>query len=398
MSKERKIKRTKRLYKKHTPNKRAINAVLFIVLIAILVGLGYIVSQEWAKRFGPNAPQSSIQIVSSSPSSASSDGTDTSEGTSSSDTTSSAEQAPNRLEGMNAVHMSAETIMRNSADGFASYLKQAKADGYNAVYVELKKEDGTILFNTSNVMAQAYGAVSENPIELGDIVSAIKSEGLTPIAQLSTLKDARAAHVSNENSYAYSTRLETNWLDNSASKGGKPWLNPYMENARKYIVDLSTEIIDAGFDKIVLENVTFPEYNTGKMNVISKTMSYSEILRQMIDEVADAVGKENVYVGYHGEQLVKTLENPYYVGAGEIGYENIAVLINEYDLERVMLNIYSETPLTSDKQLEGAKRLLDAAEIIAADNGSVITYIQSDTLESRISETVESYGFKNSIT
>ncbi len=45
MAKPRKVIRTKRIYKRRTRHK-AVGTILFIVLLVLLVGLGYIVSKE----------------------------------------------------------------------------------------------------------------------------------------------------------------------------------------------------------------------------------------------------------------------------------------------------------------------------------------------------------------
>lgn len=386
MAKKRKIVRTKRIYKKRSTNKKALSMVLFILLILILVGLGFIVRKEWSKRFGPNAPQSSMP-TSSAPSSSTPDSSDVS-----SEATSSQEQ-PNMLSGVKAIHMTADVLLQQKGDQYKSYLDKAKNEGYNAVYVELKSEDGIILFNTNNEMAKAYGTISENPTDITMLVSAIKQAGLTPIAQISVLKDARAPHVSNNNSYAFSTQLETNWLDDSFDRGGKPWLNPYMDDARKYVVDLSKEIIDAGFDSIVLNNVMFPDKNTGKMNVINQTKSYSEILKQLVNEVQTAIGTAKVYVSYSSESFIKTKESTYYVSAKDIGHTNVAIMINNADLNRVLNN----TTLTAEQKAEATKKLLDQVVADLGKDASVITFVADDLLEKDIKATIDTFHFNNTI-
>ena len=56
------------------------------------------------------------------------------------------------------------------------------------------------------------------------------------------------------------------WLDNKASAGGNPWLNPYAAEAVQYIGDLIDELHTAGFDQIVLENVQFPSSTSSKQD------------------------------------------------------------------------------------------------------------------------------------
>ena len=66
MSKERKVIRTKRLYKKEHHTKW-IGKALFILLLAALVGLGYLVSRECSEYFRLGREESSLPEESSAP-------------------------------------------------------------------------------------------------------------------------------------------------------------------------------------------------------------------------------------------------------------------------------------------------------------------------------------------
>lgn len=56
------------------------------------------------------------------------------------------------------------------------------------------------------------------------------------------------------------------WLDNKASAGGNPWLNPYSDEAVRFIGDLIGEVQSMGFDHVLLENVQFPSAQNGKQD------------------------------------------------------------------------------------------------------------------------------------
>ena len=56
------------------------------------------------------------------------------------------------------------------------------------------------------------------------------------------------------------------WLDNKASAGGNPWLNPYAAETVQYIGDLIAEVHAAGFDQVLLENVQFPSSTSAKQD------------------------------------------------------------------------------------------------------------------------------------
>lgn len=306
MSRPKKIVRTKRIYKKRSKNKKAANAVFFIILIIVLIGLGYIVMSEWSKRFGPNAPVPPSSVYTPQTSSGSSSDSQTSSDVSSEIT----KPLPTQIQDIKAISMSYTEYEGKSAEQVKAFVDTAKTQGYNAIYVELKSEDGKIHFATKNQMAASYSAISETATTI-DIAQIIKEAGLTPIARMSSLKDKTAPHVSRENSYAFSTSLNVNWLDDSVDRGGKAWLNPYMDNTRKYIADLTQEVCGLGYEAVVLENVMFPDKNTNKMNPINENKPRAEILAQLLNEAQTAAGDIPVLYGFDAATTARLSENVY---------------------------------------------------------------------------------------
>ncbi len=354
MSRPRKIVRTKRIYKKKSGNKKALGIILYVLLIVALVPLSFIVVREWDKRFGPNAP------VQSMPSTSSIVSKPTSSDKTSSDDTSSAPEKDAVITDIKATYMPINVLQEQGSDQYKAYLEKIKADGYNSVYVQLKTEDGIIHFKTQNEMAVKYGAISEKAVDVNVLVKAIKDAGLTPIAQISALKDKKAPHVKNENSYAYDTNLNVNWFDDSADRGGKPWLNPYMDNARKYISDLTKELSSAGFNAIVLENVMFPDKNTGKMNTIKTTPSHAEILKQLLTEAQTAAGNIPVLQGANLEAYANVNAKGYDNNLNTVNYIGVAPNINMETIKSKLSEIKEGAGITTEGSTpqEAVKTLL----------------------------------------
>ena len=97
------------------------------------------------------------------------------------------------------------------------------------------------------------------------MASIFKDEGLIPVAKLAAFRDPAGARVDHAMAIRYKNQ-EYLWLDNKASAGGNPWLNPYAAEAVQYIGDLIDELHTAGFDQIVLENVQFPSSTSSKQD------------------------------------------------------------------------------------------------------------------------------------
>lgn len=290
MPRPRKVIRTKRIYKKRTRPKW-FGTFFFILLLLLLVGLGYLVSREWAGRFGSASPSSAVSSETAGPAS---------EPAVSSETVSSREVSsePAVQTSVHAVTMSFADMLRVGED-LAAYLSEVKSAGYNAVAVDLKTDQGVITYLTANEAAAQFGAVSATPADLDALAAAVKAAGLTPVARISALKDPIAPHVSRGNSYGYQNSSEVNWLDDSVANGGKPWLNPYMENARKYIADLCAEAAGKGFQTILLTNVNFPTKNTtASMGTLNEFTGREQILAQLVAECQAAAGSVPVYNCY----------------------------------------------------------------------------------------------------
>lgn len=181
-------------------------------------------------------------------------------------------------------------LNRNEVSSPASYESVFSAyaeQGFDGLVADLKDETGKVLFHSD--AAQPYQGASSDSIDAQRLAQAIKQAGMTPIARIHTLKDRTAPHASKENSFLVSGSSST-WLDASPQKGGKPWLNPYRENARQYIVALAQELAVSGFEVIILDGFQFPDMQY-RIDMTQNSLQKTEILHQLLSEVQAAVGQ-----------------------------------------------------------------------------------------------------------
>lgn len=134
-----------------------------------------------------------------------------------------------------------------------------------AVYavVTLKDSAGNILY--PSVIPAAAGSIEGASLDPSLIASVLKENGLVPVAKLAAFRDPAAARANRSMAIGY-TGQEYLWLDNKASAGGNPWLNPYSDEAVGFIGDLIGEVKGMGFDHVLLENVQFPSAQNGKQD------------------------------------------------------------------------------------------------------------------------------------
>lgn len=350
MAKPRKVVRTKRIYKTHSklPG-RVMRGVLFALLIVLLVGFGYAVSKAiggWLSNT-EQTPESSQQTsLSSDPAVESS-------------VESSEEQ--NETQSVKGVVMTPDNA-KLTGEALENYLTGLKEEGYNTVFVTLKDENGDVWYQSDAEEAIRLNTVRSDAFDAQALCEAIKKAGLTPAAHITGLRDPKAAHVRNQNSFAYSNQLNTNWLDSSAELGGKAWLNPYMENARLYLSQLAADAADKGFEQIVVSDVNFPTRNTTHMNTILTEPSRTAILGQTLDEMQEAAGDVPVYNWVDMAEQSSLSENAGLVDLREIGYgknapeislsaiaEKRSVLAQKYSVEADDLTI-AEAMLSQMKE------------------------------------------------
>lgn len=157
---------------------------------------------------------------------------------------------------MQTVSLSALT----SPEAMQQVAQDLHAQGITYGLVPLKDESGYIYY--ASAVPQAAASIAATTVDPAAIASALRAEGVQPVAVISTFKDPM---VSREMGIRYAG-MDYMWLDNKAEAGGKRWMNPYSPEAVTYIGDLIQEACDMGFEKVVLSGVQFPRQESAKQD------------------------------------------------------------------------------------------------------------------------------------
>ena len=144
-----------------------------------------------------------------------------------------------------------------------SAARQLKAQGMTYAILTLKDTAGQVYYASQTAVGAANAAPTQ--VELTSVASIFKEEGLVPVAALTAFRDPAGARADHALAIRYQGQ-EYLWLDNKASAGGNPWLNPYAAETVQYIGDLIAEVHAAGFDQVLLENVQFPSSTSAKQD------------------------------------------------------------------------------------------------------------------------------------
>ena len=154
-----------------------------------------------------------------------------------------------------------------------------KADGYTAVMVELKYDNGKLSYKSDVAEAKDFGA---NPSvaaqELDDIVDTLHDAGLYVTGRVCALRDDLAAKGNSDAALM-------NVAGFRYSDGASRWISVYSTEGQDYVLSLLSEMKQAGVDEIMLRDyalpadagTTAPKYDSG----ITKTEAVKAFLNRV---------------------------------------------------------------------------------------------------------------------
>lgn len=294
-----KIKRYNRIYRGRR-KKPVLRVILFILLAALLVFLGFSLMQAISSLSG--TPSGNNSSVSSGTASTSSDG----ESSTSSSTPSEPEKT---ISGV------VRELPRSSAKDettLRAFAKTAAEQGTSALLLTLKDEAGYLYFSSVNKTAKDSGALANDPVDLSMVATVLEEENLELWVSLHCFRDALASRYLRKDGAVMFQTDEVLWLDNSASAGGVPWLNPFLPGAQKYNLSLVEEVCGLGADVVLLESVQMPTRGAENLMYLGGNgNSYSNVgtvLNQFVKAAEEAASKKDskVVCAVSGEYLYST--------------------------------------------------------------------------------------------
>ena len=148
-----------------------------------------------------------------------------------------------------ALRVSANDV--SDSDRWNEILSLAESTGINGLVVDLKAEDGTVVYRSEVPAAAAIGAVTSY-FEAADIIAAADQRSLYMIGRVGVFQDNFFAAA--EPDHAVLTASGSLWR----SSDGFAWLDPSDPAAYEYAVDIAEEACLLGFDEIQFDFVRWP--------------------------------------------------------------------------------------------------------------------------------------------
>lgn len=349
MKKSRKIKRYNHIYRRRNSGwRKVLKIVLFVVIVAAVIFVGYSVAGPFMDFIGGKMEPSESSVPESSSSESLSESP-----------SSSTSEPPVADTALKAVNLPVDTARDPAA--LSAFLDQAKADGANAVVLELKDTAGKLLYASAVPQAAEYGAVSENALDLNTVAAAINQSGLKPVAKLSAFMDKTAPNVARNNGYLYEGSGSA-WWDNAVNSGGKPWLNPYKAAACDYLIAIQNELVASGFKTVIWHKVEFPEvrrFDSANMGPEANGVTQQQALSNFIAR-AESEAQTNgatVYISYPVSASFGVNQSWFGGDPASLGAKNVAPVIDLGSLSGVTVG---ETPLNTDDPQAAATQVLTA--------------------------------------
>lgn len=189
-------------------------------------------------------------------------------------------KVPARVQKVRGIYISRHKA--SSRDTLEKFLNFAKRTNLNAFVIDVKDDDGFMLFKSeaaSKYVPKANIAASYSKKEIKEILNKLKSNGIYLIARIVCFKDPAYASTHVDRAIVYK---DTGQPYTGIYK--VPWASAYDRQLWQYNIDIAKEAIEVGFDEIQYDYVRFPE--------ISKENRARVNLRQVGNEsLAEAIYK-----------------------------------------------------------------------------------------------------------
>ena len=180
-------------------------------------------------------------------------------------------------------------------DDLSKKLNEAKTNGFNAVVLDFKTQEGVLTYHSNLISYWADLNIIDD-----FIIEKIKSEGFIIIGNIYCFEDTVAPQ--RIGAYVYEDVEKTKiWFDAPAINGGRVWLDPTSQRANNYICSVINEVTNLGVDCIYLQSVEFPTAQKNNVTPIytedDTTLNRNLVLMKFIENAVASANNRPVILG-----------------------------------------------------------------------------------------------------
>jgi hypothetical protein len=170
-------------------------------------------------------------------------------------------------------------------------LKLIAEGGLNAVVVDLKNDQGLVVYPTAVPTAAQIGARRVTTIrDLAVAVNRFHEQHLYAIARIVVFKDNLLATAHPD--WAVHRDDGSIYRDNE----GMAWIEAFHQEARDYVIALATEAARAGFDEVQFDYVRFPDSRHLKFSQESTEETRVDAITTLLKQARKALTPYNTYL------------------------------------------------------------------------------------------------------
>lgn len=246
----------------------------------------------------------------------------------------------------------------SSPEKSAETARQYKETGVHYVVIPLKDSTGYLYYQSA--LPDGAKSVAATTIDAAAAASALREEGLEPVASICAFQDPIAPYTNRDMGIRYQD-TEYFWLDAAQEAGGKPWLDPWSDAAVNYVAGVISEVKSMGFSTILLSGVQYPPYATSSCGYQNGGTATAERLASLLSSWSDSLtsGGGTLWVQY-----------PLATVASADPVTAIGGVYADLGVERLMIAMPAEAPENQEELLTAAS---EAAKSAGTENISIKT-------------------------
>ena len=206
----------------------------------------------------------------------------------------------------------------------------------NAMVIDIKNDWGAVTYDSSAQKSVSSKSEADRHVLIKDmsrLVEKLKSHNIYLIGRVVAFKDPWLARARPD--LAMKHKSGGTWTDRS----GTAWVDPYMEQARAYSIDIAKEAALLGFDEIQFDYVRFPDGASVDRQVAfhnEAKQSKSDLIKQFVQDAEEQLSPLGVNVSADVFGLTTTVEDDMGIGqmwsklANEVDYISPMVYPSHY--------------------------------------------------------------------
>ena len=254
-------------------------------------------------------------------------------------TSETAEESLLETDGVRALYMPYENL--GNTKYLKRFVREAERRDCNCVIITFKTPDGRLnYFSTLDYAIKGHCNAFYNDT-VRSAVDIFEEKGISVIAKLHCFPDSAITASSPELAVKYMD-TDINWLDGSDENGGKPWLDPSLEESRSYIIGIMQELYNLDIKGFILEDCCFPD----SKSIGTATFASSEnpadrnaVLRSFFTDAREALPKDAfILMSYTATDSLDGNEALYYGTLADADYHgftaDLSVRDPAYTLDR----------------------------------------------------------------